>query len=249
MVFVEDDVVEPAVRDGRPLRAQRRTDQRRGEPQRTAATAAEGWQTARCANGGEGTSRSIGRATSGSLDDGCELPHSAKGYRCGHHARWGTERTVAIVQWAARELIRIHPSDGGVVIGALSREGGGRLGGHSSHQSGRDVDIGYLGSSGSMRQFEVMTGSNLDIERSWTLIGALLHTGEVVYLFMDYNLQARFHRYLDDEGVDAETLARIFQYPAGRGARRGIIRHASGHGDHFHVRFRCPPDENGACID
>ncbi len=38
-----------------------------------------------------------------------------------------------------------------------------------------------------------------------------------------------------------EELAALFQYPHGRHNKVGIIRHAHGHADHFHVRFACDP--------
>lgn len=253
MVFVddgevEDDAVEPAVRDRRrrPRPAPRTRPRPRSEPRRTARTS-DGGLHARCANG-DVDGHSVGRATDGSLDDGCELPRSGPGYRCSHHARFGARKVVAILQWAAGELHRLHPSAPPVVVGALSREGGGKLKGHKSHQSGRDIDVGYLHEDGALSRFVKMSAADLDIERTWTLLGAMLHTGQVQYIFMDYRLQAALHRHLEREGVDEATLGRIFQYPRGRGARRGIIRHASGHADHFHVRFRCP-EQDEDCED
>ena len=34
-------------------------------------------------------------------------------------------------------------------------------------------------------------------------------------------------------------LDEIFQYPRGKGAAGGLVRHEPNHADHFHVRFRC----------
>jgi murein endopeptidase len=177
------------------------------------------------------------------------MPDDGPGFRCRHHARWGTAGTVAQVQDAAAQVARYHGGDRPVVVGALSRPGGGRLRGHRSHQSGRDVDLGLISSEGPLRQFVPMHAGNLDVAASWTLLGALLERGEVIYVFLDYDLQALFYRYLEDEGVDEATLTRIFQYPAGRAARRGVIRHASGHRDHVHVRFRCRPSDGPTCQD
>lgn len=122
--------------------------------------------------------------------------------------------------------------------------------GHRSHQSGRDIDIGYFATDDrTLKSFERMDAGDLDVERTWTLVGALLHTGEVHYIFMDYDLQAIFYDWLQDSDVDEGTLTRIFQYPNGRSARRGIIRHADGHRDHFHVRFRCSAQDGDDCVD
>jgi murein endopeptidase len=201
----------------------------------------------RCANG-DVDGHSVGRANDGSLDDGCELPRSGPGYVSVNAARFGARRIVGIVQYATSELARLHPSAPRVVIGALSREDGGRLKGHKSHQSGRDVDVGYLHEDGQKAHFVHTTPDSIDVARTWTLLGAMLRSGQAQYVFMDYRLQAVLYRHLERDGVDESTLGRIFQYPNGRGARRGLIRHASGHADHFHIRFRCPA-EDADCED
>ncbi len=248
MVFVEEDAVEPADLERRRPPPRPGRPQGRGRPTETPAPS--DWTRAHCRDPDSGPSRSVGRATDGSLDDGCELPATGRGYVCSHSARWGSDPVVAILQWAAAETVRIHGGSARVVIGALSREGGGRLRGHRSHQSGRDVDVGYFAAGDrTLKGFERMDPGDLDVERTWTLVGAMLHTGQVHYIFMDYDLQAQFYGWLQDSDVDESTLERIFQYPNGRSARRGIIRHAEGHRDHFHVRFRCSPQDGEDCVD
>ncbi len=201
-------------------------------------------QPARCAAPPTGPTRSIGAATDGRLDHGCLLPAKGAGYVRRNSAGWATEETVALLQWATRAVATLYPRTAPVVIGALSKRNGGKLRGHGSHQSGRDIDIGYFASDNRrLSQFRPMHAGNLDVVKTWALLGALLSSGQVQYMFMDYELQVRFHRHLEREGVPQPTLDRIFQFPAGRTARRGIIRHASGHADHVHVRLRCPPHD------
>ncbi len=241
MHFVDDSAVEP-VRP-RPKR----------QPSTTAkfSNATHGVSLkARCANDKQSAAVSEGRASNGRLLDGCELPARGTGYERKNRNGWGTDQTVALVQWASSQVVSLYPKTVRVVVGAISRQHGGRLGKHKSHQSGRDVDIGYFASNNrALPHFRRMGPGNLDVQKSWALIGALLSTGRVQYIFMDYNLQALFHQFLRDRGTQPHVLARIFQFPAGRAVRRGIIRHARGHADHFHVRFRCPvPGEDG-CVE
>lgn len=197
--------------------------------------------TARCAQPVTGETQSRGLATRGRLTHGCLLPRRGRGYVRKNRAGWGTQETVALMQWAAGQVIGLYPESVSVIVGAISSAEGGPLRGHRSHQSGRDVDIGYFATNNQpLTHFRAMSQRNIDIEKTWALLGALLSTSRVQYMFMDYNLQALFYRHLEREGVGIQTLTRLFQFPRGRAARRGIIRHAKGHADHVHVRFRCP---------
>ena len=58
------------------------------------------------------------------------------------------------------------------------------------------------------------------------------------YIFVDYSVQKLLYEYAKGKGVSEDTLSELFQYPRGKRASRGIIRHWKGHIDHFHVRFR-----------
>ena len=59
----------------------------------------------------------------------------------------------------------------------------------------------------------------------------------MLYLFVDYELQHLLYEEARAMGATEVQLERWFQYPYGRRAARGIIRHWKGHDDHFHVRF------------
>ena len=153
---------------------------------------------------------------------------------------WGTPRTIA----AIRQAIRTYAAavDGGpdVRVGDISKRNGGPFPPHLSHQTGRDVDIGYIlsGPQKNTRRFVTATRHSLDRARSWALLRAMLETDAVRYMFVDYGLQKLLYDHAIESGEDPKKLATIFQYPAGSRAARGIIRHWRGHGDHFHVRFR-----------
>lgn len=173
------------------------------------------------------------------MSDGVKMP-PGPGYviKTPAHA-WGTQRTVALLRDAVRAYAR--DNDGPKVrIGDLSLPGGGPFPPHLSHREGRDVDIGYIlrGPNANARYFHDVTATNLDEPRTWALIEAMLATGEVAYIFMDYEIQKRLYAHAEANGVESDRLGSLFQYPNGRRASRGIIRHWRSHRGHFHVRFR-----------
>ena len=77
-----------------------------------------------------------------------------------------------------------------LVLGDISRKGGGRFPPHRSHQNGLDVDLGYyhLGEV-SKDRFTKITKRNFDKVRTWALIKRLLESGEVQYIFMSTSVQ------------------------------------------------------------
>jgi hypothetical protein len=153
---------------------------------------------------------------------------------------WGTPRTVHLLREAARLYTRKIHDGPPIRIGDISKREGGAFPPHLSHQTGRDVDIGYIlqGTQSEVTRFLPATPSNLDVERTWALVDALVATDGVAHIFMDYAVQAMLYEHARAQGVDPQQLRRLFQYPHGRYAWNGIIRHWKGHHDHLHVRFK-----------
>ena len=153
---------------------------------------------------------------------------------------WGTTKTVRLIQQAIADYRKRSKGGPKVHIGDISRKGGGPFPPHKSHQHGRDVDVGYVltGEHEDTVRFIKAKESNFDAMRSYRLIKAFIDTNEVRYIFMDYSVQKMLYEYAKSKGVSEDTLSELFQYPRGKGAGRGIIRHSKGHVDHFHVRFR-----------
>ena len=173
------------------------------------------------------------------MADGVQMPPGAAYVLKTPDNAWGTPRTVALLREAVRNYARDH--DGPKVrIGDISRASGGPFPPHLSHQQGRDVDVGYIlqGPRKDDLYFVNATPGNLDRERTWALLESMFATGEVTYIFMDYELQKLLYAHAEANGVPPQRLAEIFQYPNGRRASRGKIRHWRSHRGHFHVRFR-----------
>lgn len=152
---------------------------------------------------------------------------------------WGTPRTIAAIRDAAAGYHRVESSAPPVHVGDISKQTGGPFPPHLSHQTGRDVDVGYvlLDALAERRRFTTATWRTLDRARTWALLEAFIATDAVAYIFVDYGLQRLLYDYAIEQGVPQQRLERLFQYPRGSAAARGILRHWRGHANHFHVRF------------
>jgi penicillin-insensitive murein DD-endopeptidase len=204
--------------------------------------------------------RSIGSPTEGHLLGGTHLeetpylrvaPSDAPG-----DVRWGLEPLVAMIDRAARQVRRQFPETV-TSVGHLSREGGGEIDSHRSHESGRDADIAFFLRSSSGRQLlpkhfvpfrgdgtaASWPGAYFDDAKNWTLVSALVSDPEahVTHLFVAAPLRARLLAYAERMGVSASVrmrAAEVLQQPHG----------ALPHDDHFHVRIGCP-SHMSSCVE
>jgi LysM repeat protein len=198
------------------------------------------------------TGQSVGLPWRGRLRDPDRLSEG-EGYLLRRpHRTYGTKTTVAHVERALAELRQKFPRLHTLAIGDLSSERGGRISEHRSHQSGRDIDLGlcfFEKPEGYPQHFVAATEDTLDPGATWALVSALVdtaeHDGGLAVIFLDYGVQGILYRWALAEGVDQDRLTRIFQYPRGRHASAGLVRHAPNHADHIHARFRCASDETG----
>ncbi len=193
-----------------------------------------------------------GRPQRGVLVNGEQLP-PGPGYRRQTPRRaWGTNETITQILRVVADLRIQHPRIHDLLIGDISKKGGGKIAPHVSHQSGRDVDIGYvfthLPLEGSGRFLRIKRHlRDVDWKASWTLIKALVGRNErssrVQHVFMSYPVQKVFYEWAKSAGATKRQLEYTFQYPRGRRALAGKIRHVKGHTGHMHVRFKCPPKD------
>lgn len=180
-------------------------------------------------------SASIGQPTRGALWGGVELLQSDDIARSGGNP-WGTELVVRSIERAVRQVRRCHPDTPKLSVGDISREQGGWLLPHRSHQSGLDADLGYYYTTGPA-WFVQATADNLDVVRTWALVRALLDGGDVELIFMDRRVQRLLREHADTLVDERGRLDDLFE---SENKKDTVIRHASGHGGHFHVRFRDP---------
>ena len=77
----------------------------------------------------------------------------------------------------------------------------------------------------------------------------LEETAAIQVIYIDYELQKLLYEFAADSGfLSLEHLARWMEYPDGPGAPGRLIRHASGHVNHIHIRFRCDVGDE-SCVE
>jgi murein endopeptidase len=186
--------------------------------------------------------QSLGAPWAGRLRDATQLP-DGEGYFIRRPWRsFGTRSTVEAVYHIIGRVREQFPDMHVLAVGDLSAEHGGRITDHSSHQSGRDIDIGliyYKKPAGYPESFVVANEDTLDCEATYHLIDEAAKTGRVQMMFLDYKLQGMIVEWARANDIDEDHLERLFQYTHGRGMNVGMVRHEPNHADHVHVRFKC----------
>lgn len=197
--------------------------------------------------------QSIGWPSGGRLQQATQLERRDSYYIRRPARSFGTQSTIEHTERAIAETFDAFPDAHVLAIGDVSAESGGAITEHRSHQSGRDVDVGlfYLERPDGYPGSFVHAGEdNLDCATTFKLIESFLASagddGGVQVIFLDFDVQGILYAWAVDNGISERRLARIFQYPHGRGSGEGLVRHEPNHDNHMHVRFRCPSDDT-AC--
>lgn len=181
-------------------------------------------------------SLSVGEAFGGALVDGIRMPEGQHWELVDPKRAWGTRETIAFLETAittvAETCVPAHP----LFIGHISNEDGGPLWPHRSHQSGRDVDLSfYYRGEALIGWYQRANAYSLDEVSTWALLRAFITEADVEYIFIDRSVQRLLRRHALDVGEDPDWLATVFQ--VGSRDPSPIVRHASGHATHMHVRF------------
>lgn len=178
---------------------------------------------------------SIGAANRGLLWNGVPMPESPRWTIAEPEFAYGTEETVLGLVNAIDAVNELYPGTHPLTVGHLSKPGGGWLRPHRSHQSGRDVDLGLYYRDDS-RWYARATPQNFDVPRNWALLSALMKTSPVEYVFIDRSLHPALRSQAEAVGEAPDFVRDAFDGIPGK--TQPLIRHARGHDDHIHVRFR-----------
>ncbi len=186
---------------------------------------------------------SIGHPNSGQLMNGI-MPKEAPNYHLVDPAHaWGTTETVESLCHALSVVAKLHPGTSAIDIGHLSAKEGGPLRPHRSHQSGRDVDIGLYYRDTRTRWYTHATRDTLDVPRTWTLIRTLVTDTNIEMILLDRSLQDVIEQYAVSIEKDRNWVSSLFHSD---GSIAPLIRHASGHTTHLHLRFFNPVAQESA---
>jgi penicillin-insensitive murein endopeptidase len=168
---------------------------------------------------------------------------------------FGHPALVLMLQRTAKQMSRAVVGST-MLVGDLSRESGGRLYGHFSHQSGRDADVGFYAKDASGRpqvlerfvafdglgRAKNKSGLVFDDYRNWLLVQSWVkdERAGLSHIFVSHGLRARLLRF-------ANEVPEFRPYVP---AAKKLLKQpedASSHDDHFHVRISCPKDQLGPC--
>ena len=208
-----------------------------------------------------GSHVSVGFPNAGHLEGGKRWTDTKFARHLPRHAKdamFGMPGLVALLQNAAKSVAKSFPKSV-LTVGDISAREGGPLSGHHSHQSGRDVDVGFYitndrGKPVLTEKFVAFDGEghsgadkhlSFDDARNWAFVAALLTDGraEVRTIFVASWLKARLLREAARAKAPKELIERasamMMQPP-----------NAEPHDDHFHVRIGCVASQRGAvCHD
>lgn len=184
----------------------------------------------------------VGTPQAGALVAGVQIPpgegYSLRYPKSAYGTTWAVRQTVA----ALDQFVQTSGYPRPISVGTMSRQRGGEIGGHMSHQSGRDLDI-RLPLRPEVPPALNPTPRRVDWTATWALVRAFADTGAVQIIFLDFGSQRRLYRAARDAGVSEDELGEMLQYPRGSKVSQGLVRHAPGHEGHIHVRFSCGPAE------
>ena len=207
-------------------------------------------------------SRSLGYPWEGQLVRGLRVRESRyiryvpEYAQAGHF--FGTWQLTQLIERAARRVAARRPGVR-LSIGELSDRQGGDIGGHNSHESGRDADVGFYilradgrsqGSS-TFVQFDARGrglapygGLHFDDARNWDLVAKLVDDSDarVQYIFVSHGIRQRLLREAARVNAPAAVVSRaasVLVEPA----------HGNPHRSHFHVRIYCPPSDRPSCLE
>lgn len=202
---------------------------------------------------------SIGTPSFGVLTEASQLPAQGIGFR--RLRPWantnnGTPSLVSALTEAAAEVAKTPGAP--LIVADMAGPRGGKLSGHSSHRTGRDVDLLFffttpagvpvdapgfvrVGADGLAYVGRAQGGPlfvRIDIPRSWALVKALLQQSnvEIEWIFVVRHIEALLIEYARAKGEPLELIWRaesVLQQPTD----------SAPHDDHFHLRVACSHDE------
>jgi penicillin-insensitive murein endopeptidase len=205
-----------------------------------------------------GLAGAVGAPHSGVQTDGAELPAAGTGfvrYRPKGPNHFGRGRLVKALESVAAQMAKDDPTAPPLVIGDLSAKAGGKIQGHQSHRTGRDVDLlfyyvtprgarvtapGFIHVEPDGLALVPDTGEllRLDVEHEWRLVRALLSSPDIGVQFLF---------------VSRTVEALLVDYAIARGEPLELVLHAESvllepgdsmpHDDHVHLRIACTAEE------
>lgn len=183
---------------------------------------------------------SVGLPADGRLVNG---EHLGKGF--GYRLRfpngaYGMPKVNQMLRKCSAHVAKRFRGTAKILVGDISKPAGGAFPPHSSHQSGRDADLGYYLSGNKQNKTLHRVGAyQLDYAKNWAMLRCLLRTNQVVRVYMDTHIQKGYVAFMRKYKLASDaTLVRLFGAVSDT-PRLSLIRHSPGHDTHLHIRFAC----------
>ena len=198
-------------------------------------------------------SESIGTPNCGALKNAVLFVRNTDYYKSDHDTKkaYATVELVNIIEDIGCVLTAKsnYGPQGKVAVGQTSYEYGGKLYAHSSHQSGRDADIGFFFRDKkqqlvSMQTVMVNTKTNavdprFDLEANWLFVREFFKHDLAESIFIYGALEDALIAYAEQHNEDKSLIEKAKQKMVG-----GYEELGHDHRDHYHIRIKCPHGDN-----
>lgn len=179
---------------------------------------------------------SVGFTEAGRLINGVQMPPGPDWHVVAPDNAWGTRETIDGLIAAATAVHEQFPSCGPLRINHIGKKDGGYLRPHQSHQSGRDVDVGFFyRDPASLYRPSRARETLIDPAENFALLKAVVMQTDVQMVLVDRRVQKVLFDWALKNGEDRDWLNSLFN-----AGMNSVVQHARGHRDHFHVRFFSP---------
>ena len=190
---------------------------------------------------------SVGATNHGSLKHGVHLDPDGDGLGYGFAVSphrpdlWGTPELVRLVKRCGRTYRRYFSKKyAPIPIGDLSSRRGGPLKEHKSHQSGRDVDVGFMRKKPIKRgYFKDTSPKEMDLYAQWVVLKCFLDDPITQMVFIERTRVRALKRYIQRiyKKRPKKLKRYLSRFPRGQ---HKLIYPDKIHKSHMHVRIACP---------
>ncbi len=197
--------------------------------------------------GPQRSTESVGRPHAGSLKNGIHLDPDGdglgRGYAVSKHRPdlWGTPELVTLIKSCGRTYRRYFSRKyRPIPIGDLSSRRGGPLKSHKSHQSGRDVDVGFMRKKPLSKGYFTNTSPRqMNMYAQWVVLKCFLDDPQTQMVFIERSRVRALKKYI--KRIYKKRRSRLKKYLSYfPGGKRKAIYPDKVHKSHMHVRIRCP---------
>ncbi len=165
---------------------------------------------------------------------------------------FGTDYLVRFLSDTVRRLSETMPGGAALSVGNLSLESGGNIPMSRSHNTGRDVDLGYIVETASGepapsyyhsfrkdgRSTEAPKRFRLDLARNWAVFELMMSSSEaeLQYFIVAPYIETILIKWAKANGKDPELIRRAEQVMM-------LPAWAKLHDNHIHARVLCTPED------